>query len=55
MFFVKFGGGARDPIWPIDIFLSQVGDAQAIMGYLLADASNGFQWCSLATALLDCS
>ncbi len=42
MFFVKFGGGARDPIWPIDIFLSQVGDAQAIMGYLLADASNGF-------------
>lgn len=42
MFFVKFGSGARDPIWPIDIFLPQVGDAQAIMGYLLADAINGF-------------
>lgn len=42
MFFVKFGDGLRDPIWPIDIFLPQVGEAQAILGYLLADAINGF-------------
>jgi hypothetical protein len=42
MFLVKFGNGSRDPIWPIDIFLPQVGDAQAILGYLLADATDGF-------------
>jgi hypothetical protein len=28
MFFVKFGVGKRDPIWPVDIFLPQSGDAQ---------------------------
>lgn len=42
MFFVKFGNGRRDPIWPIDIFLPQVADAVAILGCLLADAVNGF-------------
>ncbi len=42
MFLVKFGSGARDPIWPIDIFLPQVSEAQAILGYLLADAIDGF-------------
>jgi hypothetical protein len=42
MFLVKFGSGARDPIWPIDIFLPQLSEAQAILGYLLADAIDGF-------------
>jgi hypothetical protein len=42
MFLVKFGRGKRDPIWPIDIFLPQAKDAQAILGYLLADAIDGF-------------
>jgi hypothetical protein len=42
MFLVTFGAGTRDPIWPIDVFLPQRDDAQAILGYLLADAINGF-------------
>lgn len=42
MFLVKFGSGTRDPVWPIDLFLPQKEAAQAIMGYLLADAVNGF-------------
>lgn len=42
MFLVKFGAGTRDPIWPIDVFLPQRDEAQAILGYLLADAINGF-------------
>jgi len=42
MFFVKFGSGPRDPIWPVDIFLPQKDEAQAILGYMLADATNGF-------------
>jgi len=42
MFFVKFGVGKRDPIWPVDIFLPQSGDAQTIIGCMLADAINGF-------------
>ncbi len=42
MFFVKFGNGQRDPVWPVDIFLPQVGAAQVILGYILADAINGF-------------
>lgn len=42
MFFVKFGSGRRDPIWPVDIFLPQAGEAQTIFGCLLADAIEGF-------------
>lgn len=42
MFFVKFGGKKRDPIWPIDIFIPQAGNAQIILGCLLADAISGF-------------
>lgn len=42
MFFVKFGAGKRDPIWPVDIFLPQATDAQVILGCMLADAINGF-------------
>lgn len=42
MFFVKFGNGRRDPIWPIDIFLPQKDEAAHILGCMLADALNGF-------------
>jgi hypothetical protein len=42
MFFVKFGSGKRDPIWPIDIFLPQSNDAQTILASMLADAMAGF-------------
>ena len=42
MFLVKFGSSPLDPIWPIDIFEAQEGEAQAILGSMLADALNGF-------------
>lgn len=42
MYLVKFGSHPRDPIWPIDIFVPQVSQAQAILGSMLADAINGF-------------
>ena len=42
MFFVKFGKSSHDPIWPVDVFVPQVKEAQATMGHLLADAENGF-------------
>lgn len=42
MFFVKFGDRPRDPIWPVDIYLPQVPEVQTILGYMLADAINGF-------------
>ncbi|MBX6396143.1 MAG: hypothetical protein IRY98_10655 [Alicyclobacillaceae bacterium] len=42
MFFVKFGSGRRDPIWPVDIFLPQVPEAPVVLGSLLADAVEGF-------------
>lgn len=42
MFFVKFGSGPRDPIWPVDIYLPQATDAQRILGCMLADAEAGF-------------
>jgi hypothetical protein len=42
LYFVKFGNRPRDPIWPVDIFLPQLVDAQVILGCLLADAENGF-------------
>jgi hypothetical protein len=42
MFLVKFGSHRRDPIWPVDLFVPQVNDSQAILGSLLADTINGF-------------
>ncbi len=42
MFLVKFGARGHDPIWPVDIFVPQVSDAQAMLGSLLADTINGF-------------
>jgi hypothetical protein len=42
MFLVKFGSHHRDPVWPIDVLLSQVKDAQIVLGSMLADAINGF-------------
>jgi len=42
MFFVKFGSRPHDPIWPIDIFQPQAKDAAVILGYMLADAIDGF-------------
>ena len=42
MFFVKFGDRTQDPIWPVDIFESQAGDADRILSHLLADAREGF-------------
>lgn len=42
MFLVKFGARRRDPVWPVDIFVPQVGDSQTILGSMLADAINGF-------------
>ena len=42
MFFVKFGAGPNDPIWPVDIFQPQAGDASTILGCLLSDATDGF-------------
>jgi hypothetical protein len=42
MFLVKFGAGSRDPVWPVDIFTTQASEAQSILGFMLADAINGF-------------
>ncbi len=42
MFLVKFGTHRRDPVWPVDIFVPQIGEAQTILGSMLADAINGF-------------
>jgi len=42
MFLVKFGSYRRDPVWPVDIFVPQVGESQTILGSMLADAINGF-------------
>lgn len=42
MFFVKLGNRPRDPIWPVDLLEPQVGDAQVVLGSLLADAIEGF-------------
>ena len=42
MFLVKFGNMEDDPIWPVDILLSQEKDSDRILGYLLNDAIYGF-------------
>lgn len=42
MFFVKFGSQADDPIWPVDVFEPQQQQAPAVLGALLADATEGF-------------
>lgn len=42
MFFAKFGSRPRDPIWPIDVFVPQISDADRIFSHLLSDAIEGF-------------
>lgn len=42
MFFVKFGSGQQDPVWPVDVFEPQREKAQTVLGGLLADAIEGF-------------
>jgi hypothetical protein len=42
MFFVKFGSRPLDPVWPVDILSSQIQEAQVVIGYMLADAIDGF-------------
>lgn len=42
MFLVKFGPRSHDPIWIVDIYQPQASEAHIILGYLLADALNGF-------------
>ena len=42
MFLVKFGSHRCDPVWPVDIFVPQVGESQIILGSMLADAIDGF-------------
>lgn len=42
MYFVKFGSRPHDPIWPVDILLPQASDAPVVLGYMLADAIDGF-------------
>lgn len=42
MYFVRFGRRAGDPIWTLDILSGQSDAVPEIMGYLLADAIDGF-------------
>ncbi|WP_228049101.1 MULTISPECIES: hypothetical protein [unclassified Nodularia (in: cyanobacteria)] len=42
LFMVRFGSRINDPIWPVDIFLPQLKQVSQVMGYLLADANDGF-------------
>jgi hypothetical protein len=42
MFLAKFGSSSQDPIWAVDLLISQAGAASTIFGHLLADAIDGF-------------
>lgn len=42
MHFVRFGSHNADPVWTVDLMHHQAGEAQQILGYLLADAMDGF-------------
>lgn len=42
MYFVRFGPHSGDPIWTVDLMARQDMEAQAIFGYLQADAVAGF-------------
>ncbi len=42
MYFVRFGPHAGDPVWTADVLGWQAADAQAVFGYLQADAAAGF-------------
>jgi hypothetical protein len=42
LFAAKFGAGPYDPVWLVDVFETQGGDAAKIMSYLLNDAAGGF-------------
>jgi hypothetical protein len=42
MHFVRFGTRSGDPVWTVDLLDCQKSDAQAVFGYLLADAVAGF-------------
>ena len=42
MFLAKFGARPADPVWPVDVFDSQVANASEIIGGLLTDAIDGF-------------
>lgn len=42
LYLVKFGDSPLDTIWPVDIWQSQTGDAQVVLGHLAMDAREGF-------------
>ncbi|MEU6131731.1 hypothetical protein ABZ805_21370 [Saccharopolyspora sp. NPDC047091] len=42
MYFVRFGPHSGDPIWTVDVMSRQDREAQAVFGYLQADAVAGF-------------
>lgn len=42
LYFVKFGPERFDPIWPVDIWIENIKEAEEIFGYLLNDAQLGF-------------
>jgi hypothetical protein len=42
MYLAKFGDRALDPVWPVDIAVWQVTEAERILGQLTVDAQQGF-------------
>lgn len=42
LFLVKFGDQPFDPVWPVDIAVWQVGNADKILGQLTVDSQQGF-------------